>query len=250
MRCSCRSSGRNSNGTGQDRVCTLAGLLLHNGIYKEASYLNMIRMLFAILLMTAALAGQYSVKPETAIPAEVPASVKSLLHPEGQSVFEGDKKLMSLFYVSAVPAGANTEMNVTHKDIEHGTLLGVASFPADYKDRRGNIIQAGSYNLRLSFFPMNGAHQGIEPQRDFLILTKPEIDTDASAKPNFNALMEMSIKSASVQHPLALSCWNNDYNQENGLVQEGEGDHPSWVLYTSIGDKKMAIIVVGVHTEG
>jgi hypothetical protein len=210
----------------------------------------MIRILFAILLMALSLMGQYSVKPDTTMPADVPASVKPLLKAEGESVFEGDKKVVSFFFVSTVPAGSNTEMNVTHKDMDHGTLLGIANFPADYRDRRGNTIPAGTYQVRLSFFPMNGAHQGIEPQRDFLVLTKGDVDTDASAKPDFNALMTMAIKSSPVQHPLVLSCWNNDYDHENGLAQEGEGDHPAWVLYTTIGGKKMAIIVAGTHTEG
>ncbi|MCW5966435.1 MAG: hypothetical protein KIT83_20525 [Bryobacterales bacterium] len=210
----------------------------------------MLRVVLACAMFAATLLGQYSVKPESAMPSDLPDGVKSLLKPEGQAIFEGDKKLMSLFYVSSLPAGSNAEMNVTHKDIAHGTLLGIANFPADYKDRRGNIVQAGTYNLRLSFFPVNGAHQGIEPQRDFLILTKLTVDTDPSTKPGYDALMEMAMKSASVQHPLALSCWKNDYDQESGLVKEGDDQHPAWVLYTDIAGKKMAVIVVGVHTEG
>lgn len=121
----------------------------------------MFRIAIACALFAATLLGQYSVKPETALPSDVPAGLRSLLKAEGQAIYEGDKKLMSLFYVSSIPAGSNAEMNVTHKDIAHGTLLGIANFPADYKDRRGNLVQAGTYNLRLSFFPMNGAHQAL-----------------------------------------------------------------------------------------
>jgi len=210
--------------------------------------------MFRIALITALFAislfGQYTVKPETTMPAGVADSIKGLLKPAGQAIFEGDTKLMSFFYVSSIPPGSNSEMNVTHKDIAHGSLLGVVNFPADYRDRRGNLVKAGTYHLRLSFFPVNGAHQGIEPQRDFLILVSPSMDADATAQPAFDALMERAIKSSSVQHPLTLSCWKNDYDQENGLVKEGEDEHPAWVLYTDIADRKMAIIVVGVHTEG
>jgi hypothetical protein len=207
------------------------------------------RLLAALFLVAFTLAAQYSVKPETAMPTDVPAAVKSLLKAEGQSIFEGDTKLMSMFYVSQLSPGSNTEMNVTNQDIAHGTLMGIVHYPADYKDRRGNPIKAGTYLLRMSFFPVNGAHQGIEPQRDFLILTSPKLDTDPAAQPNFNALMEIAMKSAPSPHPMALSCWKNDFDQAPGLVKEGE-DHPAWVLYTSIGDKKLGIIVVGVHVEG
>ncbi len=208
------------------------------------------RLLSALVLVAFSLAAQYSVKPESQMPAGIPDTVKPLLKAEGQSIFEGDTKLISLFYVSKVAPGTNAEMNVTNADISHGTLLGIADFPADYRDRRGNAIKAGTYLLRLSFFPINGAHQGIEPQRDFLVLTKPSIDTDVTAQPAFNALMDMAMKSASAQHPMTLSCWKNDYDQAPGLVKEGEGDHPTWVLYTTIGDKKLGIIVVGQHVEG
>jgi hypothetical protein len=209
-----------------------------------------IRLCAVLTLLIGSLSAQYSVKPESTMPADVPAAVKGLLKAEGQAVFEGQKKLMSLFYVANVPKGSNDEMNVTHKDIAHGTLLGVMHFPSDYVDRRGNPVKAGTYNVRLSFFPVNGAHQGIEPQRDFLILTTASVDKDPKATPNYNSLMDMAIDSASVNHPLAFSCWNNDYDQENGLVKEGDDAHPDWVLYTNIGGKKMAIIVVGVHSEG
>ena len=208
------------------------------------------RLLSALVLVAFSLAAQYSVKPESQMPAGIPDTVKPLLKAEGQSIFEGDTKLISLFYVSKVAPGTNAEMNVTNADIAHGTLLGIADFPADYRDRRGNAIKAGTYLLRLSFFPINGAHQGIEPQRDFLVLTKPSIDTDVTAQPAFNALMDMAMKSASAQHPMTLSCWKNDYDQAPGLVKEGEGDRPTWVLYTTIGDKKLGIIVVGQHVEG
>ena len=210
----------------------------------------MMRLCLALALVVGALAAEVTVKPETTMPADVPAAVKALLKAEGQSVFEDGKKVMSLFYVASVPKGSNDELNVTHKNMAHGTLLGVAHFPDDYVDRRGNPVKAGTYNVRLSFFPVNGAHQGIEPQRDFLILTKPSIDKDPKAMPSYGDLMDMAIDSSDVNHPMALSCWNNDYDQANGLVKEGDDSHPEWVLYTNIGDKKMAIIVVGVHTEG
>lgn len=208
------------------------------------------RLFSALILLAFSLAAQYAVKPESQMPAGVPDAVKALLKPEGQSIFEGDTKLLSLFYVAKVAPGSNTEMNVTNTDIAHGTLMGVVNFPADSRDRRGNAIKAGTYLLRLSFFPINGAHQGIEPQRDFLVLTKPSLDTDAAAQPDFKALMEIAMKSATAPHPMTLSCWKNDFDQAPGLVKEGEGEHPTWVLYTTIGDKKLGIIVVGQHVEG
>lgn len=208
------------------------------------------RLLAALILAALSLTAQYTVKPETQLPPDVPEALKAAIKSDGQSIFKGDTRVMSLFYAAKIAPGSNTEMNVTNTDMAHGTFLGIANFPADYQDRRGNQIKAGTYVMRLSFFPINGAHQGIEPQRDFIVLTKPSVDTNLASHPDFKALMEMAIKSATAPHPMALSCWKNDYDQAPGLVKEGEGDHAAWVLYTTIGDKKLGIIVVGQHTEG
>ena len=64
------------------------------------------------------------------------------------------------------------------------------------------------------------------------------------------SIWEVAIKSASSQHPMVLSCWKNDFDQQPGMVKEGEGAEESWVLYTSIGEHKLGIIVVGQHIEG
>ena len=68
-------------------------------------------------------------------------------------------------------------------------MLGVARFPAKYKDRRGQTIKPGVYTMRYGLFPVNGDHQGVAPQRDFLIPSPAALDDDlkADAKPGIEA---------------------------------------------------------------
>ena len=47
-------------------------------------------------------------------------------------------------------------------------------------DRRGQTIKPGVYTLRYGNYPQNGDHQGVEPQRDFLVLSPVAEDKDVT----------------------------------------------------------------------
>jgi hypothetical protein len=212
--------------------------------------MKLFRTALIFLICVSASFAQYKATKTTEMPAGISPELKALLAPEGHAIQTDDgKTLYHLFFVKQVPAGSNTEMSVTNKDIAHGTLLGVAYYPEEYEDRRGQTVQAGTYTLRFSYYPINGAHQGVAPQRDFLILVKAEMDQDLASQPGYDMLMGLSMASSGIPHPNILSMWKNDYGADPGFVKEGEGE-PEWVLYTTIGGKKVAILTVGVHHEG
>ena len=89
-------------------------------------------------------------------------------------------------------------------------------FPVEVTDRRGLSIKPGVYTLRLSFFPADGNHQGIAPQRDFLLLSLAADDTDLNATPNFADLAKMSAKVTGTNHPASLSVWKAEASQLPG----------------------------------
>ena len=119
-------------------------------------------------------------------------------------------------------------------------MLGVIRFPSQGSDRRGQVIKPGVYTLRYSMFPINGDHQGVAPQRDFFVLSRIEDDQDASAKPNFDALMALSRKASGTQHPLVMSIWKAD-DQNQSFSQQGD----DWILQRKMGDTNLAMIVIG-----
>jgi len=126
--------------------------------------------------------------------------------------------------------------------VPHGSVLGVISFAANGADRRGQVLKPGVYTLRFSYFPLNGDHQGVAPQRDFLVLTPAADDQDAAAV-SFDPLMKMSRKASGTPHPAVLSMWSVESDFMPGLSEIGEGDV---VLQTKIGEKQVAVVVKGV----
>jgi hypothetical protein len=131
---------------------------------------------------------------------------------------------------------------VSLPNIPQGSLLGAIRFPAKGVDRRGNPIAAGVYTLRYSNYPQNGDHQGVAPQRDFMLLSKAADDQNASATPSFKELVAMSEKATGAPHPGVFSFWKADASAKPGLEKEGEND---WILHTKLGDIPIAMIVVG-----
>jgi hypothetical protein len=151
---------------------------------------------------------------------------------------------MEFWFRSELPKGQPSGApNVTMPELPHGAFMGVVRYPANYKDRRGQVIKPGVYTMRFSFYPENGDHQGAAPQRDFLVLSPLAADKDPAATPAFEALMEMSRKASGTPHPLVLSMWKEDASLfKGGIVPEGESGQ---TLQTKIGTTPISVIVVG-----
>lgn len=199
------------------------------------------RLLAVSLLLGASLSAQYRTAPAGPLPPEA-APLAAALHPEGLRVAKPDgAALCDFWFVREVGKEGEPEQNATW-GIAHGTLLGVVRVESRWSDRRGQPIRPGIYTLRISFFPMNGDHQGVAPQRDFAILSPVDIDTDPAARPSFDALMEMSRKASRTPHPLVLSLWKESGPVETGIAAEGESDQ---VLRTMIAGTPVALIVYG-----
>jgi hypothetical protein len=193
------------------------------------------------LLAGIAAAADYRAEPAGPPPAEA-AALAPALAAEGIKVVKPDGGALCSFWFARETGKENEpEQNATW-GLPHGTFLGVVRVESRWSDRRGQPIRPGVYTLRLSFFPMNGDHQGVAPQRDFAILSPAEIDKDAAAKPSFDQLMDMSRKASRTPHPLVLSLWKESGPVETGITAEGESDQ---VLRTTIGGAPVALIVYG-----
>jgi len=196
--------------------------------------------IFGLFVLALAASAQYKLEKAGAAPPAVAAIVAK----EGTKIVDGGGKTIGEIWMrSAIPTGAkSTEQALTLPEVAHGTLMGAISFPTTFKDRRGQTIKAGSYTMRYSYYPQNGDHQGVAPQRDFLLLTPLADDTNLEAKPTWDELMVMSRKASGTPHPAVYSFWKEEQDFRPGIAQLGESD---WVLYTSAGGSKLAIILVG-----
>jgi hypothetical protein len=119
----------------------------------------------------------------------------------------------------------------------------VISFPSKGEDRRGQTINPGLYTLRYSNFPVDGAHQGAAPQRDFALMSPIADDPDPNSTPGFEALVKLSGKASGSPHPAVLSLESPTATTLPSLTKEGE--NPDWSLGVQIGDLKIAIILIG-----
>ena len=97
--------------------------------------------------------------------------------------------------------------------------------------------------MRYSLYPPDGNHQGVAPQRDFLLMIPAADDKDLNATPSYDDVIAMSKKTTGM-HPAVLSLWKNEAGHEPGLVKEGDFD---WVLYTKIVDIPIGVILVGMY---
>ena len=154
-----------------------------------------------------------------------------VLTPQGQMFCE-------IWFAKTTPqGGTSTETDVTLPSVPVGSIIGAINFPAKAADRRGQVIQAGTYLLRYVLMPVNGAHLGAAPQRDFVAMVPT---TAADAKMSLDDVIAASTKVSGTSHPAILSIAPG--SGKTGFTKEGDHD---WTLNTKVGDLPIAIILVG-----
>ena len=192
----------------------------------------------------AALAQDYKIETITTAPAGLPAAYASVIQPQGYRVVGPKGAWVEVWFAKSIPTGPKPSDDSIVLPIPQGTLLGVLRFPEEGYDRRGQTIKPGLYTMRYSDYPVDGAHQGVAPQRDFALLTPIAADTDSAAKPAFEALIAMSVKASGTPHPAVLSLETPSSSATFPSITT-EGDNGDQVLNVKVGDLPLAIIVVG-----
>lgn len=205
----------------------------------------MLKTLFVFIMAASAALAQYKVESAGSPPSGLPPAITGALQKDGAKVIAANgSPVCELWFLSAAPSGPkNSEEGVTLPTIPQGALLGILRFPGKGSDRRGQNIAPGVYTLRYSLQPVNGDHQGVAPQRDFLVLVPLADDKDAKAIANIDDLMKMSRKASGTPHPAVLSIYaGSGGGKVPELKKEGDSD---WVLQVKIGELPVSVIVVG-----
>ena len=196
----------------------------------------------ALLAASLVLAQDYKLEPIATAAPGLPAAYAALIETGGYRVTGPSGPWCEIWFRKSIPAGAKPADNAIAFPIAQGTLVGVLRFPATGADRRGQTIPPGVYTLRYSNYPVDGSHQGVAPQRDFVLLTPIAGDTDPNATPAFDPLVQMSVKASGTPHPAVLSIETPSGSTLPAVTKEGEHD---WVLNVKIGDMPFAVIVAG-----
>jgi hypothetical protein len=200
----------------------------------------------AILAAIPVFAQDYKMEPITAAPSDLPAAYAAAVQTQGYRIVGPKGPWCEIWFRKNIPSGAKPSDSAIVFPIAQGTLIGVLRFNGPGEDRRGQVIKAGLYTLRYSDYPVDGAHQGVAPQRDFALLTPIADDADPNAAQAFAALVQSSTKASNSPHPAVLSLEQPSGTTFPAFAKEGDSD---WVLSVKIGDTPVAIILVG-KTQG
>jgi len=207
----------------------------------------MSKLILSILLAASAALAQYKTEPAGAPPSELAPAISQTLGTQGTKIIGGDGKVFcEVWFRTSIPSGPApqaADQTITLSGVPHGALLGAIRFPGQGADRRGQTIKPGVYTLRYSLQPVNGDHQGVSPQRDFVVMVPAADDKDVNALPAFDPLMAMSRKASGTPHPAVLSIWAAAASDPvPSFAKQGDSD---WVLTVKIGSTAVSIILVG-----
>jgi len=201
-------------------------------------------------------AQEHSVGKAEALPSgAVAPEITGLLSSEGIKVSKGSSTVCELWFAKEWPieADVKTGGEVLYP-LTVGQVIGVLRFPKKASDFREQDVPAGVYVMRYAQQPVDGAHVGTSPTRDFLALSPAAKDKDP--KPlDYKALVAASKETTGTAHPAIFS-----------LQRAEEGPSPSvrdvsdreWVVVHYVGkvkqggsakDLPLDLVVVGKSAE-
>jgi hypothetical protein len=220
---------------------------------------------FAVALLLICLSGtaaaqSYKVEKTTApVPEEAAAPVRETLAGEALRVTGPNGIVCELWLRKAVPGkrAPAQELGVVYGQLAEGTLVGVIRFPSEVKDYRRQRVKAGVYTLRYAIIPVDGNHQGVAPQRDFVIAAPASADK-SPATVTRDATIDLGRKTTGTNHPSVWSLAAVESGSDNPAVKHVE-DGDLWVLHfrAQLAPESggattalpMALVVVGAAPE-
>jgi len=223
-------------------------------------YRRVLPILFVLTLCGAAQVSAQGYKIESAAvaaPAELSAAVRDTLSPQALRVSGPSGVVCEIWLRKTVPGQAATQnLGVIYTQIQEGTLVAAIRFPSELKDYRRQAVKAGVYTLRYALSPVNGNHQGVAPQRDFLLAIPAAVDQDPA---NVSAVqtIELSKKSTSTNHASVWSLAPSDGAGGAAATLSHDGDADLWIAQFGISiaaggaaaPVRMGLVVVGFGPE-
>ena len=217
------------------------------------------RVLPVFLVLTLCAAAQVSAQgykvesAAAAAPTELSAAVRDALSPQALRVSGPSGVVCEIWLRKTVPGQGETQnLGVIYTQLQEGTLVAAIRFPADLKDYRRQTVKAGVYTLRYALSPVNGNHQGVAPQRDFLLAIPAAADQDP-ANVTAAQTIELSKKSTSTNHASVWSLMPGVGAAGAAPAITHDGDADLWIAQFSVSiagtPVRMGLVVVGFGPE-
>lgn len=215
--------------------------------------------LVATLGRVAALtADDYRVAPlaQPADRAALAPEIAQLLEPTGWEVVVGDGRVLCRWWLTRTwPLGPSQPGPDVLYPFTPGQVLAVVQFPRKSSDFREQDIPSGWYVARYAQQPVDGAHVGTSPTRDFLALCPASEDRDPAPR-EYMTLVALSKKTSGTEHPAILSLQPAQAAADPATVRE-DADR-GWVILQLRGqatqdgqakEQPLAVVVVGKAAE-
>jgi hypothetical protein len=182
--------------------------------------------------------------------------ITSLLQPTGIQVTKGGMPVVEIWLAKEWPiaADAKTSAEILYP-LTPGQLIGVARYPRKAADFRDQDIPAGVYILRYAQQPVDGAHVGTSPTRDFLALLPASKDRTPDVL-DYKTLTTTSKETSGAAHPGILSLQRAAGS--GGSLSIREDAEKEWTIVRFIGkgkqgsatkDLPLELVVVGKAAE-
>ncbi|MEX2176364.1 MAG: hypothetical protein WD872_18520 [Pirellulaceae bacterium] len=216
-------------------------------------------LLVACALTASATAQEYHVvKVETPAPAdEIAPEIAALLAPTGLKLVKGESRTVCEIWLCQqwpVAADAKTGGDVIYP-LAPGSLVGVVRYPRKAADFRDQDISAGVYTLRYGRQPVDGAHIGTSPTRDFLVAI-PAAGDKSPAALDYKGLIAGGKETSGSGHPAILSLQRPGAGSEALAVREDADKEWTIVRFTGKAktggetkDLALEAVLVGVAAE-
>ncbi len=204
---------------------------MNTRIHRASLYLSCL-----VLFCCAGVSAQgYTVQvANDAPPQALSAAVRDTLSPQSLKVSGPGGNICEIWLRKTVPGVAPAQqLGIVYPQIQEGTLVAAIQFSSDIKDYRRQVVHPGVYTLRYALSPVNGNHQGVAPQRDFLLAIPAALDQEPANATEAQTI-ELSKKSTSTNH---ASVW---------LLAPGEGDAASAPAITHDSDNDLWIAQFGI----
>ena len=164
---------------------------------------------FSLMLSAANWAGAEALKLRVADkppPAELDASIRSVLQPKAVQLLDGDTPVFEFWFRSEVPLAAKPASTEKAMDaLRQPTLIGAVVLQKERRDYKDNVIATGLHTMRFALQPQNGDHLGTADFNYFLVLVPAKRDAKLDAITDYKALVNASSEGTTTEHPVIIS---------------------------------------------
>ncbi|HUE74101.1 MAG TPA: hypothetical protein VMP01_24685 [Pirellulaceae bacterium] len=209
-------------------------------------------VMFALVMALAgslAVAQDYKVeKLESGPPADkLSPEIAKLIGDSGCKILRGETRtLCEIWTVKELDVSKGKTNDMVLYPLEPGQLIGVIRLPRKATDFRNQEVTSGVYTLRYGQQPVDGAHVGTFPTRDFVLLLPAEEDKSPATIGDYKTLTKASAASAGTTHPAIYPLLKPSEGETPSIRHDEEKDW--WIVRFGSGKQAFDMVIVG-HAE-